>query len=84
MAARSKAMFLNRRGAAQYRALASIIPSPRLVEKEFTGPRSHKRGPTSLRHESSSPARTLRPWVRIPHKTWMSVCVYSAFVLFSV
>jgi hypothetical protein len=29
----------------------------------------------------SSPARTLGSWVRIPLKVWMSVCVYSAFVL---
>jgi hypothetical protein len=35
-------VFLNRRAAARYRALASIIPDPRLIKKEFTGPRSHK------------------------------------------
>jgi hypothetical protein len=32
----SKAVFLNRRDA------ASIIPGPRLIKKEFTGPWSHK------------------------------------------
>jgi hypothetical protein len=40
--------------------------------------------PRSLRHELSSLFRTLRPWVRIPLKAWMSVCVYSVLVLFCV
>jgi hypothetical protein len=34
-----------------------------------------------LRHELSSLDRTLGSWVRIPLETWMSVCVYSVFVL---
>jgi hypothetical protein len=38
--------------------------------------------PCDLRHELSSPIRTLGSWVRIPLKVWMSVCVYSVFVLF--
>jgi hypothetical protein len=38
--------------------------------------------PRGLRHELSSLARALASWVRIPLKTWMSVCVYS--VLFCV
>jgi hypothetical protein len=29
-----------------------------------------------LRHEASSLARTLRSWVRIPLKAWMSVYTY--------
>jgi hypothetical protein len=33
--------------------------------------------PRDLRHETSSPARTLGSWVRIPFEAWMSVCVYS-------
>jgi hypothetical protein len=33
------------------------------------------------RHEPSSPARTLGSWVRMPLEEWMSVCVYSVFVL---
>jgi hypothetical protein len=37
-----------------------------------------------LSHEVSSPAQTLGSWVRIPIKPWMSVCVYSVFVLFCV
>jgi hypothetical protein len=41
--------------------------------------RSH--WPSSLRHELSSLAGTLGSWVRIPLKAWMSVCVYSVFVL---
>jgi hypothetical protein len=38
--------------------------------------------PCGLRHEPSSPAPTLGSWLRIPPETWMSVCVYSVFVLF--
>jgi hypothetical protein len=41
--------------------------------------RSHL--PRGLRHEMPSLARTLRSWVRIPLKTWMSVCVYSVCVV---
>jgi hypothetical protein len=37
--------------------------------------------PRGLRHELSALARTLRPWVRITLKAWMSVCVFSVFVL---
>jgi hypothetical protein len=40
--------------------------------------------PGSRRHEPSSPVRTLVPWVRILLEAWMSVCVYSVFVLFYV
>jgi hypothetical protein len=40
--------------------------------------------PRGLRHEPSSPGRTLGSWVRIPLEAWMSVCVYSVFVLFFV
>jgi hypothetical protein len=32
-------------------------------------------------YEQSSLARTVGSWVRIPLKVWMSVCVYSVFVL---
>jgi hypothetical protein len=39
------------------------------------------RSSRGLRHELSSLARTLGSWVRIPLKAWMSVCVYSVFVL---
>jgi hypothetical protein len=34
-----------------------------------------------LRHELSSPAPTLRSWVRIPLEAWMFVCVLCAFIL---
>jgi hypothetical protein len=37
-----------------------------------------------VRHELSSLTQTLESWVRIPFKAWMSVCVYSVFVLFCV
>jgi hypothetical protein len=37
-----------------------------------------------LRHEHSSPARILGSWIRIPLEAWMSVCVYSVFVLLCV
>jgi hypothetical protein len=37
-----------------------------------------------LRHEPSSPARTLGSWVRIPLEAWISLCIYCVFVLFCV
>jgi hypothetical protein len=37
--------------------------------------------PRGLRHELSSPSRTLGSWVGIPPKAWVSMCVYSVFVL---
>jgi hypothetical protein len=37
--------------------------------------------PRGLRNELSSPAQTLLSWFRIPFKAWMSVSVYSTFVL---
>jgi hypothetical protein len=40
--------------------------------------------PCGLRHELSSLAQTLGSCVRIPLEAWMSVCVYSVFVLFCV
>jgi hypothetical protein len=36
---------------------------------------SRSQWPLGLRHELSSPARTLGSWVRIPLETWMSICV---------
>jgi hypothetical protein len=41
--------------------------------------RSH--WPRGLRHELSSSAQRLGSCVRIPLEAWMSVCVYSVFVL---
>jgi hypothetical protein len=40
--------------------------------------------PCGLRHELPSLARTLGLLVRIPLKAWISVGIFSAFVLFSV
>jgi hypothetical protein len=40
-----------------------------------------KSWPRGLRHEMSSSTQTLGPWVQIPLKAWMSMCVYSVFVL---
>jgi hypothetical protein len=37
--------------------------------------------PRSLRHEISLPTQTLGSWFRIPFEAWMSVCIYSVFVL---
>jgi hypothetical protein len=37
--------------------------------------------PRGLRHEPSSTARTLGSWIRIPLEAWMSLCVYSVFLL---
>jgi hypothetical protein len=45
---------------------------------------SRSQWPRGLGHEPSSPARTLGSWVRISVEAWMSVCVYSVFVLFCV
>jgi hypothetical protein len=40
-------------------------------------------GPITVaaQYELSSLSRTLGSWVQIPPKAWMSVCVYSVFVL---
>jgi hypothetical protein len=35
----------------------------------------------SLRHDISSPARTLESWVRIPLEAWKSAHVYCVFAL---
>jgi hypothetical protein len=40
--------------------------------------------PRGLRHEPSPPALTLGSWVRIPFEAWISMCIYSVFVLFCV
>jgi hypothetical protein len=45
--------------------------------KKFT---SKSKWPRGLRHELSSPARTMGSGVRIPLKAWMFVCVYSVCV----
>jgi hypothetical protein len=45
---------------------------------------SRSQRPRLLTHKLSSPARTLGSWVRIPLEAWMSVCVYSVFVLLCV
>jgi hypothetical protein len=37
----SRSVCLNCWAAALYQALTSIIPGPRLIKKEFTGPQSH-------------------------------------------
>jgi hypothetical protein len=37
--------------------------------------------PRGLRHEPSSPARTMGSWVRIPLDAWTSVCIYSLCVV---
>jgi hypothetical protein len=38
--------------------------------------------PRVLMHELSSTAQTLGSWDRFPLRVWISVCVYSVFVLF--
>jgi hypothetical protein len=38
--------------------------------------------PHGLRHGPSLAARTLESCIRIPLEAWMSMCVYSAFVLY--
>jgi hypothetical protein len=49
-----------------------------LTDKEFMCRSQRRRG---LRHEMSSPPQTLGSCVRIPLEEWMSVSVYSEFVL---
>jgi hypothetical protein len=46
-----------------------------------TRARGQSQWPRGLMHELSTPARTLGSWVRISLEAWMSVCVYSVFVL---
>jgi hypothetical protein len=43
--------------------------------------RADNSGRAGLGYELSSLARTLGSWVRKPLEAWMSVCVYSVFVL---
>jgi hypothetical protein len=45
---------------------------------------SRSQWPRGLRHELSSPSRTLGSWVRVSLEAWMSVCVYSVFMLLCV
>jgi hypothetical protein len=40
------------------------------------GGKCRSRWPHGVKHEPSSPARTLGSWVLIPLKTWMSVCAF--------
>jgi hypothetical protein len=52
--------------------------------RDFNGRRrltGRSQRPSGLRHELFSPAQTLGSWVRIQLQAWMSVCVYSVFVL---
>jgi hypothetical protein len=45
---------------------------------------SRSQRPRSLGHEQYSPSWTLWSWVWIPLEAWISVCVYSVFMLFCV
>jgi hypothetical protein len=56
------------------------------VKQFMRGRRKNRRSqwPHGLRNELPPPARTLGSWVRDPLEAWMSVCVYSVFVLFCV
>jgi hypothetical protein len=42
---------------------------------------SRSQWPRGLKHKMSSPAQILGSLVRMPLESWMSVCVYSVFVL---
>jgi hypothetical protein len=42
---------------------------------------SRSQWPHGLKHELSSPAPTLRSWVRIPLEAWVFVCVQCEFIL---
>jgi hypothetical protein len=52
-----------------------------LISSLFNG---RTQWPHGLRHEASSRARTLGPWIPIPLEAWRSMCVYSVLVLFCV
>jgi hypothetical protein len=42
------------------------------------------RSDRGLKHELSSPAPTLRSWVRIPLEAWMYVCLFCVCVVLCV
>jgi hypothetical protein len=65
---------------------AKMYPNlvPRLIIHGCIPPLRRSQWPLGLRHELSSPARTLGSWVWIQLDAWMSVCVYSVFLLFCV
>jgi hypothetical protein len=50
------------------------------VKYELNVGRSQR--PRGLRYEPSLPVGTLGSWIRIPLEAWMSVGIYSVFVLF--
>jgi hypothetical protein len=57
---------------------------PRISIRYAIGETGRSQWPRSLSYEQSSPAQTLRSWVRIPFMSRMPVCIYSVFVLSSV
>jgi hypothetical protein len=67
------------RGWARWAAVAEITH-----EYSYPSLSSRSQWPSCLKHEPSSPAWKLAPWVRIPLEAWMSMRVYSVFVLFCV
>jgi hypothetical protein len=61
-----------------------IIRITQLIIRCFSQCFRPSQWPGGLRHKLSSLTRTLGSWVRIQLQAWMSVCVYSVFVLFCV
>jgi hypothetical protein len=64
--------------------ISNISPTDLTVPPGFGNPIPNLRQSQwsrGLRHEPSSPARTLRSWVRIPFEAGMSLCVYSVCVV---
>jgi hypothetical protein len=57
------------------------IPGTRTFHSIALPSRRRPQWQRGLKHELSSLARLLGLWVRIPLEAWMSVCVYSVFVL---
>jgi hypothetical protein len=53
--------------------------SPKQRDVQYCDCRSQ--WPHRLRHELSLPSQSPGSWVRIPLEVWMSVCVYSVFLL---
>jgi hypothetical protein len=44
--------------------------------------RGRSQWPRGLKHELSSPARTLGSWVQIPLEAWMSLCCVVLFCVY--
>jgi hypothetical protein len=53
-----------------------VPPMGECLKYKFHNCESRSQSLRGLRHEMSSPARTLGSWVRIPFKAWMCLCLF--------